>query len=151
MTPAVKDITRGKVEKIEGTTSVNEVAYRMKDRNVSSLVVVDGEGKPVGLVTERDIVRKVCTRDVLPKTVKIEEIMSSPIITINSEESPSAAANVMLRKGVKHLLILDNDKSNEIIGLITPLDLLRYQENIVGEDKEAIKNVLDTYESIGYY
>jgi signal-transduction protein with cAMP-binding, CBS, and nucleotidyltransferase domain len=151
MTPTLKEIAGRIVERIEETTSVNEVAYKMKVKNVSSLVVVDGTGKPVGLVTERDLVRKVCTLDVLPKTVKIGEIMSSPVVTINSEESPSAAANVMLHKGVKHLLILDKDKPHEIIGLITPLDLLRYQENVVGEDREAIKNVLDTYESIGYY
>lgn len=151
MIQTVKDISKRIVEKTEETTSVKDIANRMKDKNVSSLVVVDEMGKPVGFVTERDLVRKVCTLDVLPKSVRIGEIMSSPLITITSDKSPSAAADIMLQKGVRHLLIVDKDKSNEFVGLITPLDFLRSQESIVDEDKEAIEKVLDTYEAISYY
>jgi CBS domain-containing protein len=151
MIQTVKDISKRIVEKTEETTSVKDIANRMKDKNVSSLVVVDELGKPVGLVTERDLVRKVCTLDVLSKSVRIGEIMSSPLITITSDKSPSAAADIMLQKGVRHLLIIDKDKSNEFVGLITPLDFLRSQESIVDEDKEAIEKVLDTYEAISYY
>ncbi len=147
----VKDIASGIVEKIEETTSVKDVAIKMKDKNVSSLVVVDGKGKPVGLVTERDLVRQVCIRDVLPSTVRIVEIMSTPLITITSDESPSDAVDVMMQKGVRHLLILDNDRLDKFIGLITPLDFLKYQESTANEDREAIEKVLDNYESIGYY
>jgi CBS domain-containing protein len=151
MIQTVKDISKRIVEKTEETTSVKEIANRMKDKNVSSLVVVDELGKPVGLVTERDLVRKVCTLDVLSKSVRIGEIMSSPVIMITSDKSPSDAADVMLQKDVRHLLIIDKDKSNEFVGLITPLDFLRSQQSIVNEDKEAIEKVLDTYEAISYY
>ena len=151
MIQTVKDISKRIVEKAEETTSVKEIANRMKNKNVSSLVVVDELGKPVGLVTERDLVRKVCTLDVLSKSVRIGEIMSSPVITITSDKSPSDAADVMLQKDVRHLLIIDKDKSNEFVGLITPLDFLRSQQSIVNEDKEAIEKVLDTYEAISYY
>lgn len=151
MTHTVKDIATRTVERTEVSASVMEAANRMKDKKVSSLVVVDGEGKPLGLVTERDLVTKVCARDVLPNTVKIGQIMSSPVITINSDKSPSAAADVMLQKGVRHLLIVENDASEKFIGLITPRDFLRYQEHTVDEDKEAIEKVLDSYESIAYY
>lgn len=151
MIQTVKDISKRIVEKTEETTSVKEIANRMKDKNVSSLVVVDELGKPVGLVTERDLVRKVCTLDVLSKSVRIGEIMSSPVIMITSDKSPSEAADIMLQKDVRHLLIIDKDKSNEFVGLITPLDFLRSQQSIVNEDKEAIEKVLDTYEAISYY
>jgi CBS domain-containing protein len=151
MIQTVKDISKRIVEKTEETTSVKEIANRMKDKNVSSLVVVDELGKPVGLVTERDLVRKVCTLDVLSKSVRIGEIMSSPVITITSDKSPSDAADVMLQKDVRHLLIIDKDKSNEFVGLVTPLDFIRSQQSIVNEDKEAIEKVLDTYEAISYY
>ena len=135
MIQTVKDISKRIVEKTEETTSVKEIANRMKDKNVSSLVVVDELGKPVGLVTERDLARKVCTLDVLSKSVRIGEIMSSPVITITSDKSPSDAADVMLQKDVRHLLIIDKDKSNEFVGLITPLDFLRSQQSILNEDK----------------
>jgi signal-transduction protein with cAMP-binding, CBS, and nucleotidyltransferase domain len=65
-------------------TSVQEAAKIMKDKNVSSLVVVDGNGKTQGLVTERDLVRKLCINYVSTSMVTTKKIMSSPLITINS-------------------------------------------------------------------
>ena len=64
MTLTITNILRKKLESIEETTNIQEAAKKMKDKNVSSLVVVDMRGKPVGLVTERDLVRKVCINDV---------------------------------------------------------------------------------------
>jgi predicted transcriptional regulator len=56
MTLTITNILRKKLESIEETTNIQEAAKKMKDKNVSSLVVVDMRGKPVGLVTERDLV-----------------------------------------------------------------------------------------------
>ena len=64
MTLTISDIMRKKLETIEEMASVQEAAKKMKDKNVSSLVVVDTNGKPQGLVTERDLARKVCINDV---------------------------------------------------------------------------------------
>ena len=66
MTMKVQDIMRKKLETIEELSSIQEAAQKMKDKNVSSLVVVDVNGKPQGLVTERDLVRKVCVNDIRP-------------------------------------------------------------------------------------
>ena len=92
MTLSVSDMMTKKLEAIEGIASVQEASKKMKDNNVSSLVVVDGEGKPQGLVTERDLVRKVCINDVHTSAVTNKEIMSSPIITIESKSSASASS-----------------------------------------------------------
>src|SRR5215218_8472721 len=123
MSMTITDIMRKKLETIEESASVQEAATKMKDKNVSSLVVVDGNGRPSGLVTERDLVRKVCINDVPTSRVTNKEIMSSPLITINSNSSPSVAADMMLQKNVRHLLVVDNDKSdiNKPIGMVTPL------------------------------
>ena len=143
MTLTISDIVRKKLESIEETTSVQEAAKKMKDKNVSSLVVVDMNGKPQGLVTERDLVRKVCINDVHTSTVTNKEIMSAPLIIIKSTSSPSLAADMMLKKNVRHLLVIDN--VNKPIGIITPLDFTRYQEYTVDKDKEAIEKVLESY------
>ena len=89
MTLTISDIMRKKLETIEEMASVQEAAKKMKDKNVSSLVVVDTNGKPQGLVTERDLARKVCINDVRTSTMTNKEIMSSPLITINAASSPS--------------------------------------------------------------
>jgi signal-transduction protein with cAMP-binding, CBS, and nucleotidyltransferase domain len=143
MTFTVSDIIKKKLETIEEMTSVQEAAKKMKDKNVSSLVVLDTDGKPLGLVTERDLVTKVCIRDTRTSTVTSKEIMSSPLITINSSSSPSAAADMMLKKNIRHLLVIDDGDANKPIGIITPLNFTRYQEYTVDEDKQAIEEVLN--------
>src|SRR6478609_11221290 len=110
ITLTISDIMRKKLETIEEMASVQEAAKKMKDKNVSSLVVIDVNGKLKGLVTERDLARKVCINDVRTSTVTNKEIMSSPLITINAASSPSIAADMMLQNNVKHLLVVD--KSN---------------------------------------
>ena len=143
MTFTISDIIKKKLETIEEMTSVQEAAKKMKDKNVSSLVVVDTDGKPLGLVTERDLVTKVCINDICTSTVTSREIMSSPLITINSSSSPSAAAETMLKNNIRHLLVVDDGDANKPIGIITPLNFTRYQEYTVDEDKEAIEEVLN--------
>jgi signal-transduction protein with cAMP-binding, CBS, and nucleotidyltransferase domain len=143
MTFTISDIIKKKLETIEEMTSVQEAAKKMKDKNVSSLVVLDTHGKPLGLVTERDLVTKVCIRDTRTSTVTSKEIMSSPLITINSSSSPSAAADMMLKNNIRHLLVVDDGDANKPIGIITPLNFTRYQDYTVDEDKQAIEKVLN--------
>jgi CBS domain-containing protein len=145
MTTTINSIMRKQLETIEGTASVQQAARKMKDKNVSSLVVVDENGKPQGLVSERDLVRKACTTDVSISTVKNKEIMSSPLITISSRSSPSEAADMMLQHNVRHLLVVDNGNVNKPIGIITPLDFTRHQEYVANEDREAIEKMLEYY------
>jgi CBS domain-containing protein len=145
MTTTINSIMRKQLETIEGTASVQQSAKKMKDKNVSSLVVVDESGLPQGLVSERDLVRKVCTTDVSISTVKNKEVMSSPLVTISSRSSPSEAADMMLQHNVRHLLVVDNDNVNKPIGIITPLDFTRHQEYVANEDREAIEKMLEYY------
>ena len=143
MTLSINDILRKKLESVEETTSVQEVAKKMKDTNVSSLVVVDTNGKPVGIVTERDIITKVCINDVRTSTVISKEIMSTPLVTIKASSSTSTAADMMLKNNVRHLLIVDD--GNKPIGIITPLDFTRHRGYTADEDREAIETALKRY------
>jgi signal-transduction protein with cAMP-binding, CBS, and nucleotidyltransferase domain len=147
MNMTISDIMRKKLETIEELASVQKAAKKMKDRNVSSLVVVDGNGKPQGLVTERDLVTKVCINDVNTSTVINKEIMSSPLITIDSKLSPSVAADMMLQNNVRHILVTDDKYDvNKPIGIVTPLDFTKYQEYTNNdEDKNAIEKILEYY------
>jgi CBS domain-containing protein len=145
MTTTIMDIMRKKLETIEGTASVQQAAKKMKDRNVSSLLIVDEKGTPRGIVSERDLVTKVCYNDTNASAVTNQEVMSSPLITISSRSSPSDAADMMLQHNVRHLLVIDNDNVNKPIGIITPLDFTRYQEYVANEDKDAIEKILEYY------
>jgi CBS domain-containing protein len=145
VTLRINDISRKYLERVEETTSVREAARKMREKNVSSLLVVDTSGIPVGLVTERDIVRKFCINDVSTQTLTNKDIMSSPLLTISVSSSISTAADMMLKNNVRHLLIVDD--GDKPIGIITPLDFVRHQKHIAEEDKEAIERVLERYMS----
>src|SRR5918994_436815 len=148
MTDTVKDLMRKKIETIEESASVQEAAKKMKEKNISSLVVADKNGKPQGLITERDLVRKICIRDVYTSKIINKEIMSSPLITIESKSLPSEAVDIMLQNNVRHLLVIDNESSEDInksIGIITPLDFTRSQGYAGSDDNDTIEKLLEYY------
>jgi CBS domain-containing protein len=125
MTINISDMMSKNLELVEVMTSVMEAARKMKEKNVSSLVVIDNEKRPLGIVTERDLVRKACVNDIRTSVINVNEIMSSPIITIDSSSSALEAVDMMLQKNVRHLLVVDkkNNNMNKPVGIITPLDL----------------------------
>jgi CBS domain-containing protein len=146
MATTIRNIMKIGIETIEDTASAQQAAKKMKDKNVSSLVVVDEKDKPQGIVSERDLVTKVCITDVLTNTIKNKEIMSSPLITISSKSSPSEAADLMLQHKVRHLLVVDNTNDvNSPVGIVTPLDFTRYRGDIDNTDKDAIEKILEYY------
>lgn len=143
---------RKRLETIDDLASVQDAARKMKDKDVSSLIVVDRDGKPQGLVTERDLVTKVCVNDAFTSTITNRQIMSVPLITIDMTSTPAIAADKMLRHNVRHLLVIDDknniDKSDpkHFVGIITPLDFARYEEfpnDEVGKDE--IEKMLESY------
>lgn len=142
---------RKKLETIEESASVQDAAKKMKDKDVSSLIVVDADDIPQGLLTERDLVTKVCINDTYTSTITNKQIMSVPLVTIDSKSSPSTAADKMLQYNVRHLLVIDTDDDdkaslNKPVGIITPLDFARYEEfpnDEVGKDE--IEKMLEYY------
>ncbi len=100
---------------------VREAAELMGKKNVGSLVAVH-KGKPVGIITERDIVEKIVARGVDASSVQIKEIMSKPLITVKSDTPIIEAIRTMQRKKIRRLVIVENQK---LIGIVTQRDLLR--------------------------
>ena len=130
------------------SASIQDTARIMNDKKVSSLVILDEDNNPVGLVTERDLVRKVCINDLPTNRVTNKEIMSSPLITIDSESSTTTATDLMLKNNVRHLLVIDNESKDnyQLIGIITPLDLVKYEEDTHDEGrKDVLEMILEYY------
>jgi CBS domain-containing protein len=77
-------------------------------------VVVDNknnDNEPVGIMTERVLVRKVCANDMNSRKISIKEIMSSPLVTIDSRSSVEVAADTMAQNKTRHLLVVEEDKN----------------------------------------
>jgi CBS domain-containing protein len=131
----VSQVMRTKLETVNQSSTAQEASKRMRDKRVSSLVVIDEEEAPIGIVTERDLVRQVCSKDISSNNIIIHHIMSSPIVTIDVNASIEEAAEKMILKKVRHLLIVDENKLN---GIITPSDFTTYlRENLNMDDVNA--------------
>jgi CBS domain-containing protein len=112
-----------RLETISPSDTAQEAAKKMRDKKVSSLVVTDVEDKPIGIVTERDLVRQVCTKVINSNEVIVHHIMSSPLATIDANSSVEVAADIMIQNKVRHLLVVNE---NKVLGIITPSDFTGY-------------------------
>ena len=132
----VGELMTQKLETIGTLSSAQQASKKMRDNNVSSLVVIDdSNNKPTGIVTERDLVRKVCVNDTSgsnSSNMLIKNIMSSsPLVTIDARLPVEAAADVMIQNKVRHLLVVENNDINRPLGIVTPTDFVAYlKENL---------------------
>jgi CBS domain-containing protein len=132
----VGELMTQKLETIGTLSSAQEASKKMRDDNVSSLIVIDdSNNKPIGIVTERDLVRKVCVNDTSgsnSSSTLIKNIMSSsPLVTIDARLPVEAAADVMIQNKVRHLLVVENNDINRPLGIVTPTDFVAYlKENL---------------------
>jgi len=113
MTKAIHIVGRG--------ASVLEAAQKMREAQGGYLVVME-RGQPAGIITERDLVSKVIAENLSPKDVKVLEVMSKPVITIEPEASISAAAKVMAENKIKQLVVTED---NRTVGVITVTDFTK--------------------------
>ncbi len=109
------------VDVVEKGLNVMYAASIMKERARGSLVVLDN-GKPVGIITERDIVRRLVAEGKSASATKVGEIMSIPLISVGPEATLAAAVRVMYENGIRRLPIVEDDR---VIGIITSTDLAR--------------------------
>lgn len=123
------------VETIDVSTNAYEAAKKMRDKSVSSLLVVDGKSnsKPIGIVTERDMLRRICAVGASSKEVPVQDVMSGPLVTIDPNSAIEVAANNMIQNKVRHLLV--TDKEGKTIGIITPTDFVKVLKEIIDMDE----------------
>ena len=115
----VKDIMTAAIISVNAETTVFQVAKMMEQGGIGA-VLVKKDDHISGIVTDRDYATKIVSHN-LPSDTSVDAIMSSPLITINYDESISAAAKRMTDKKIRKLAVTDD---GVIIGLITSTDLV---------------------------
>lgn len=131
----VWEIMTKPVKTVGVDANVREVVQKMSEFKIGSIVVVEGK-KPVGIVTERDILQKIVAPCLDPNKVGVKKIMSSPLVTANPEVSVEKAARLMAKKKIKTLPIVEDDK---LVGIVTSMDLIRAAPKLV----ELLEDLLD--------
>ena len=148
MTLKVKDIMVGEVITIEANVAVRKAVRLMNDREIGCLVVVQ-DGKPAGIVTERDMLKRVLVAGRDPRAVEVDEVMSKPLLFMEPEKEIEEAVKLMFKHKIKKLPVVENER---LVGLVTLTDLIRSSEvNKWLEDlplkktPRRMKKVIDVY------
>lgn len=123
----------------ESRETAQDVADLMVKRKVGSVIVVDKNGQHHGIITERDMVKRICLKNVAASRIKIEEIMSSPLITIMSYDSIDTASRVMTKNKIKRLAVLEED--NRISGLLSVTDITKHLAKILLNDYNRYRSL----------
>ncbi len=110
------------VATVDHQVTLLHAAREMRDRRIGSLLV-EKDGKPVGIVTETDIVRRVVAESVEAATTPVSQVMNSPILALESDVMPHEAFLFMAEHGIRHVLITQEGK---ILGMLSVRDLLRF-------------------------
>ena len=132
----VRDIMEKNVITIDINETTNNAANQMKENDISFLVIIEN-GKPVGVVSERDFVQKLCINNQNSSDVKISDIMSYKFRWVNPTTKIEDAIQKMLNNNIRRLLILDDEK---LVGVITQTDLASYLREKLMIDG-TIKNI----------
>jgi CBS domain-containing protein len=130
---------------INDNPSVLDVAKLMAKHRIGSVVVVEySNNKPIGIITERDIIKKVSAQNKVADQVAVRHIMSSPLIAVKSIDSIDTAAEAMAKNKVKRLVVLEQDGT--MIGVLSVSDIAKKLAKIMTNDYgryRSLRNMLD--------
>jgi signal-transduction protein with cAMP-binding, CBS, and nucleotidyltransferase domain len=117
----LREVMKRKLTTISIEATVAKAAKAMCHDEVGSVIILE-HNKPIGIVTEEDIACKVVAKDLKPSTVHVNDIMSTPLITVSADKTVGDAAQMMVKNKVRRLPIVD--EHHKVIGIVTVRDLL---------------------------
>jgi CBS domain-containing protein len=122
----VSDILRSKsgdVLKIDASATVYDAIEQMVERNVGSVLVTDG-AEVVGIMTERDYLRKIALQGRTSRDTHVGEIMTSPLVYVTPETTVEESMAIMTDRRIRHLPVVEGD---DVVGVVSIGDLVKYQ------------------------
>ena len=151
MSLRLEDVMVSEVIAVKADAAVEEAVKIMNKHEIGCLIVVNAAEKPVGIVTERDLLKRVLVKLRDPQTTKVSEIMSAPLIFGTPHMDVEVAARLMFQKKIKKLPVVEN---GNLVGLVTLTDLARVQPELIRLLKrlsgkqippKRLKKVMDYY------
>lgn len=124
----VKDAMSSPVVTLDEEAPSNKIAKIMDDQNLGCVIIVNKSQKPIGIITERDLVKRVLSKNLIPDSIKAKDIMTSPVVTIEPDATISEAARRMSRLDIRRLGVLYKDK---LVGLVSSKDILAVMPELI--------------------
>lgn len=123
----VKDAMTVKVVTVGPSKTVAKAAEMMTENGIGSLVIVR-KSKPIGIVTERDLLEKVVSSDLKPSEVRVSNVMSKPLITATPNDDMLDAMRTMVKNRIRRLPVV---KGEELVGIVTAQDVTEVSPQIL--------------------
>lgn len=124
----VKDIMSSPVITTDEDATANRAAELMDKHGLGCIVVTSKEGKPLGIITEKDLVSRVLAKNIKPDSLKAKEVMTSPLITIEPGETISEAARRMSRLNIRRLGVV---YKGQLTGILSSKDVLAVMPELI--------------------
>jgi CBS domain-containing protein len=124
-----KEIMHPDFLSLEGDFTAFEAAKRMVEARRGYAIIL-AQGAPIGIVTEWDFLEKLVNKKIDPQTVKISELMSSPLAACDKETPTEEVVEIMVKRGIRRLVVTDKER---VVGVITSKDILSIFKKYVDE------------------
>ncbi len=131
----VRDIMTKNVKTVRPDDTTLDAVRKMIKFRIGSVIVTNG-GRPVGIITERNILEGIVASRHDPALVKAKDIMARPLITVDVNASVNEAAHVMAQKAIKTLPVVDGQK---VVGVVTSSDIVRSSPTQIGILEELLR------------
>jgi CBS domain-containing protein len=146
----VRDVMVREVITVDENSTVKEAVDTMNEFQIGSLIVLE-RGKAMGIVTERDFLRRVIAgaKDVM--NTKVKEIMTTPLVVVEPSTDLEEAMKLMFQNKIKKLAVVD---ANKLVGIVTLTDIARFQPQMIRMLKQlaskqaapkSMRKVIDYY------
>lgn len=133
----IRDVMSAPVVTVRESDTADKIAKVINEKKVGSVIVLSKSGKPVGIVTERDLAVRVIEKKLPVSKVTAKEIMSSPLVTVSYDADTSEASRLMRRLGIKHLAVMNKGR---LVGIVSSRDLATISQELasIASEREKI-------------
>lgn len=130
------NMCRKKIVCVNAGTKVKEAAKLMEQKNIGSVIVVGG-GKPVGIVTDRDILLRVVNKGLDPEKTSVDKVMTKKIVTLREDMGLFEALEKTKKKGIRRFPIVDT--KGKLQGIMTLDDILY----LLGKEMANVSSIIE--------
>ncbi len=116
-----KDVMKTEVVTVSSSAPITEAALSMREEDIGALVAVDDEGRPVGIITDRDIVVSVVANSKNPVEILVEEIMTKKLIVVQEDTSILEILKILAKNSIRRVPVM---KKGKLVGIVSVDDLI---------------------------
>lgn len=131
----VRDIMAKNIKTVKPDDSVHAAVLKMNKFGIGSVIVINSR-RPIGIITETNIMRRVVEPRMDPATVWVKDIMTSPLVTIDQTAAVEEAAKIMADKNISRLPVTNG---NKLVGLISSTDIVKANPTQLGILDELLR------------